>query len=371
LLLAGAFAALSFSLRYPGVFFVASIGLWYFVAFIAIRTKRSFLELLAVIVIPAATMFVIFYRNFAITGSLTGTGLATGDTSITQFLLEFVWAVAKLFGASDWGILAPMVTAAIIATILASAVPFVALRRGRLVDYFGGDPQLRAPMLSLSYIVVSFIGLAVLSLTAAAGYMNDRYLLPLLPFLIIWMAYAFRCASARWPDVHERILVKAVVATAFTFLIVGQLGVWQREWQWYQSDERVAVIGAALAEEWGDGSVYDYLRLRTSNRSPILAPNGQYLGMLLDRPVIGLAAPLYTNRVWDESTVWGLVESYNVAHVVLFPALFDVSSAWDSNREFFADLESGITPDWLKPVYQGENVVIYKAVGGPKEIHHE
>jgi hypothetical protein len=104
----------------------------------------------------------------------------------------------------------------------------------------------------------------------------------------------------------------------------------------------------------------DFLRNRTSDGSAIIEVNGQFLGVMLDRTVIGLPPARYSRRIWDERAILELVREYNVTLICLFAPFLDDLPREHRNIVFMADLAKGPLPDWLRLIFECETARIYE-----------
>jgi hypothetical protein len=134
---------------------------------------------------------------------------------------------------------------------------------------------------------------------------------------------------------------------------------------WYDGDVRIPTIRAALLEPLarpvGDAhTVGELLAQNASADSPLIETNGQYLGMLLRRPVVGMGETRFTKRVWNEEAVRSLARQFHVRYLVFFPTLFEPSAIENRNRVFSAALDRGSVPQWLEPVHVSPQVQVYR-----------
>ena len=350
----GLLATFAFTVRYQGLFFICALIAGFAIA--AVRTRRlaEVYDLIIVSIAPIAGVLVVFGRNFAIAGEITTNTYQSISQNLVGAMREFYWAVGKIVGIPQDG--AAVFILVIFLVVLGSigVIGFVSVFRT-------GAPKVRRMLVLVSglYIVITLAALLFFTLTRTAGFFNERYLFPLTPFAIliitcgsVWLAER----SAKTFTISYRFVA---TVTVIAILSLGQIQVLRNTLQWYNSDQPYNEITSAIEAPIGSETIRDLLARETSVDSPLLAPDGQYLGVILDRPVIGLPAPMYTDKIWDETEVLKIVKDYGVAYVVMFPELVFARPDWNKNRVFFYQLWSGKTPRWLYNVYRDESILVY------------
>jgi hypothetical protein len=361
LLGAGAFAALAFVVRYPGVFFIAALGLVFGVRLLRRRDARSLRECVLVLAIPAATALALVLYNLAVTDRLSGNP-PTHDGAAPLHLVKFLyWSIAKVFGFA-----APVAVSTLVLALLAlgtlGVLALVARRVWRPFRSAGeGEAFHVAWSLSLAYGAVTLAGLAYLGATAADWYLSDRYLTQLLPFVLVLVACAATWLLAdRRSD--ERVF-RVGGAVAFGLLaagfLLGQSRVVQAEREWYAADDRYRTMAAALESLHGGQTLLEYLQANVSERTPVLASEAELLGAILDRPVIGLPEDRFTDRTFDTAEVARLVRAYGVRFVLVFPRAHGPGSQVQANQPFMTQLLGRQVPPWLTLVSDQPALQVY------------
>ncbi|MBI3029542.1 MAG: glycosyltransferase family 39 protein [Candidatus Rokubacteria bacterium] len=373
---AGTVAGLAFTVRYQGVYYVISLGLFFLVRVIRQRDWQSARAL--ILATGPASVFVValFLRNLVLTGKLTGTMLP-GDP-LMELHRTVGWALGGIFGFTKSGLLggsAPEVAFVIVAAAgLVGGVCWI----GRLkID----RSALRAALaethvsLSLAYMAVSIILMVQGARNYASGHISPRYLLALIPFGLLCLADGVRVIRFTPSRSRHAWAARLWVGAAVVTLLAGQVNVFHHHWRPLTQANPYRTIRDALEGPLAGEPLVLFLRQRVTTASPLLGNEAQMLGAVLDRPVLGLTQAAYTRRVWTDDQVRRLVASYGVAYVIFFPGLFDPTHPSDGNRPFFQQLERGDVPPWLVAVLAAPDVRLYRVdgaavAGSPGELVH-
>lgn len=348
LLAAGVCAAAGVAIRYPGVFFVLSLAAYYFFAWMRAGTAAGFLRLACVSLPPGFMAIGLIARNYALSGTIGGAAVIDSERGFADLLRNAYWATGKIAGFESGPVPGWIVLLGLAFLVVLSLA--AVLKRVSRATTFGSSALLESQAFHcIIYITVTLLALSLLGVTRTTGYLNERYLFPLVPFAIILFATVLsaRSASGETVEIRGDARLSIGLVLAGLLLTAGQVNVLVAERNWHSGLTRNEVMLAALDSRLDSGRLFDYLRREISDDSPLLAPEGQALGFLLERPVVGLTSSLYSDRPWTEDRVRALVQQYGIGHVIFFPGLFDASGKADANRIFFADLDNGFEPSWL------------------------
>jgi 4-amino-4-deoxy-L-arabinose transferase-like glycosyltransferase len=369
LIATGLFAALAYLTRYSGICLVAALGLIAGLRWLRAPSWRLFFDALKVALLPSVVVALMLVRNYVFTGSASGGPAVSFDLPVVDTLRTYYWSVAKLFGFDASSKVQPFVLPAVLAlggiTIARLAVSLAAWRKRVPAPPDSADlPRQSALVLVTTYTVLSLLLITLLAVTRYPEFVNDRYLVPLWPCGVLVFLFALPPGTP-WVGAKLRRMAGPAFALVTVLLLVGQGAVVARELSWYDGDQRIPSIRAALAEPLaapvGDARTVGELLSQTANaESPLIETNGQYLGMLLRRPVVGMGETRFTKRVWDEAAVRSLGRQFNVRYLVFFPTLFDPSAIENRNRVFSAALHRGSVPPWLEPVHVSPRVQVYR-----------
>lgn len=369
LLATGLFVALAYLTRYSGLCLVAALAALVGLRWLRAPSRTLFSDAIAAALLPCVVVALMLWRNYAFTGSASGGPVVGFDPPVLDTLKTYYWSVAKLFGfdahSSVQVIALPALLALAGIAIARLVVAFTSHRaRVRAPLDPADQPRRGAVVLAATYLAFSIALITLLALTRYPEFVNDRYLVPLWPFTVLIFLFALPPGMS-WVSARLKPVAVPAFALLTALLMVGQYAVVARELSWYDGDVRIPTIRAALAEPLeapiGEAhTVGELLEQNASADSPLIETNGQYLGMLLRRPVVGMGETRFTRRVWDEEGVRSLARQFHVRYFVFFPTLFDPSAIENRNRVFSAALHRGSVPRWLEPVHVSPHVQVYR-----------
>jgi len=358
---AGTVAGLAFTVRYQGVYYLISLGLFFLLRVTRARDRQSVRALM--LVAGPASVFVValFVRNHLLIGKLVT--LIPEDRSLLDVLRTFAWGLGELLGFTRSGLLGGGVPEVMfVIVVVAGLVGGVcwagrfALDRTALVAALGG-PHIS---LSLAYVTTSIILMVQGAQNYATGHISPRYLLALIPFGLLCLPDGLPLVrltpSRAW---HARA-VRLWWGVAALALVAGQVNVFHHHWRLLHQANPYRTMADALQRPVANESLLQFLRDRVTTASPLLGNEAQLLGAVLDRPVLGLPRAGYTRKVWTDDQVRGLVAAYGVDYVVFFPGLFNPSDPQDRNRPFFRELTRGSVPPWLVAILLAPDVRLYR-----------
>lgn len=364
LLLAGAFAAAALAMRYQAVFYLAALGIWSLVRLL--RRERGTLgkavaDAVVLLALPAVATLLIFGRNIALLGAAGGGPIDTVRAGLggLDLVRAVYWAANDLSGFLLTGPGAAELVAAAGVALLALGL-FLA-RRSRPSLAFSHAPdhvRVSVVLFVLLYVAVAVAGVIYLAATRAGAYLQGRYFVPLLPFVVIaWIVFLDRLRSLRG---REFAAVAAGLVLLHAGLLLAQVSV-ARQWlDDVRADRRIEVIRAALKAPVDGVPLKEYLQRRVTASAPVFAESGQHLWLLLERPVLAPAGAGFSKRRWTVDEVRRMKKCYGVEYVIFFPPLFDVSLPQNANREIFAELSRGQVSPVLEPMLRTSDVQLYR-----------
>ena len=361
LVLAGVAAALAFATRYAGIFFIASIGLFYGLCFLLDKKRFSLADFIALMITPVLIVAAFFVNNYLRTGGLTGGADPHQGGSIGKVLDKLLTLVSKVFGFSDNGFMGAWPAEMLFLVFVLVSAVYLFIRRHDLKGFWSRlfvPNWHRASQLSLWYIVFTLGVLSFFGLTKLTAYLHPRYMIPLIPFAILVFA------EIRLPTLRGRgsttVLARVVVLCGIAAFLAGQLNVARAVWAKGTSDSLYLALTADLKTPMGSGTAGDFLRANSSLESPILANESQMLGYILERPVLGTSPANYSARIWDVAAIRRICKQYQVGYVVFFRDQFDKNNRSSANLQFLFALDSGQNPIWLDRVLETESLHLYR-----------
>ncbi len=364
----GATIALLF--RYTGMFMLAALTAYFVCESFVERSRRSLWDGGAALLVPGLVFGLMIARNLVYAGNLSG-GVASNETTpLIELLAATASAAVTISGFSTQSLPALLALAAIAALVAASLARAI-WQSARLVFGASRDAAHDAPsvavrltLLCLLYTAISVTGLIAIGSGREAGALVARYFYPLVPFVAIACAMAWRTPSGRPTDgssARRMVRSPAVVAFVAALVLAGQgRSLTQRIGAWRTALAANAVQVAAVAAPFDGMPLIE--TLRQPPQRPVLSSSSQVLGGLFDLPVLGLAPRIYSARRWTAEEVRALVEQYDVCHVLLYPR--DTEGAGDG-REFFRELREGRRPSWLEPLRSSPELSVFVVSSTP------
>jgi hypothetical protein len=369
LLATGLFVALAYLTRYSGLCLVAALAAMVGLRWLRAPSRRLFTDAIAAALLPSVVVALMLWRNYIFTGSASGGPVVGFDPPVLDTLRTYYWSVAKLFGFDAHSKVQYIALPALLALAgfgIARLVVAFTTHRARVgaPPDPADQPRRGAVVLAATYVTFSIALITLLAITRYPEFVNDRYLVPLWPFAVLMCLFALPPGFA-WVSARLKRTAVPAFAVVTLLLLVGQVAVVSRELSWYDGDVRIPTIRAALLEPLatpigGARTVGELLEQNASADTPLIETNGQYLGMLLRRPVVGMGETRFTKRVWDEQAVRELARQFHVRYLVFFPTLFEPSAIENRNRVFSAALDRGSVPRWLEPVHVSPHVQVYR-----------
>jgi hypothetical protein len=358
---AGTVAGLAFTVRYQGVYFIISLGLFFLLRVLHQRDWQSARALILAGGPASVLVLALFLRNHLLTGKLTG-GIA-GERSLLEVFRTIWWAFGEIFGFTKSGLLGGGVPELMLTAVIVVGLVGGVWQIGRLrIDW----SALRAALakihvsFSLAYLAVSVILMVLGARNYASGHINPRYLLPLIPFGLLCLAAGARLVRftprRSWHPRAARLWGAAAVIA----LMAGQVNVFDQHWHALTQTNPYRAMRDALQRPLAGEPLVHFLRDRVTAASPLLGNEAQLLGAVLDRPVLGLTRASYSRKVWTDDPVRQLVITYGVGYIVFFPDLFDPSDPENRNGPFFHQLKRGHVPPWLVAILVAPDVRLYR-----------
>jgi 4-amino-4-deoxy-L-arabinose transferase-like glycosyltransferase len=357
LLVAGAAAAGSILMRYSGVLWPAAAGLW--LLLVAVR-GRSWQPIRAAFIfgaLPALTTAALFLRNFLLTDRFSGGQFEYGGAGgVAVVMRHLLWDSNMVLGKTLR--LSPIVFAVVIGTLVLAA--FFAARRSR------PDEERHAAIgLAISSIAVLAVFLVGNAIESSLVFVDYRYWLPALPFLVILLSpVAHDAVGAMRARVSTSDAIwPATIVASCALLSISMLAALPDRWPIRTAHPTVAVVEQGLAERMPDGrTLRQTLAASESARKPLLASLEHRLSAQTGRAVVGLIDARYTKRLWTRGEVKQLVTTYGIEQVVFFPPGY-------ANQQFWNELLAGGVPPWLKLRYVSERVALYDVVPAQLREH--
>lgn len=360
-LLAGAAAAAALTIRYAGIFFVLSTLLVFFQDARRQRSRSPWLELGTFALAPLLTTLGFFWRNYSVVGDVRGGNVLYQDKTFGSVLGRVAKALQHLSGFTREGFeqfrpaeLSVMVLLPITVALLWWHRRSIQFDR-KLLRAACRDRSIR---IALSYVALGSILYLVVAWTTSMEF-EARMLVVLAPFVLLISGSLIRAVRLHTPG--ARRVVVGLVALWSVVFFVGQRQV--HAWQ-LSRPNLYLLVQEALTARFDHSSVGSFLRESTSTQHPLLGNEPQMLGAVLERPVVGLPPPNYSDRIWTVDAVRATIADYGIEHVVFMPRLQELPG---DRVRFFDDLANGVRPPWLRLIAREDRVQLFRvsALGNP------
>jgi hypothetical protein len=110
-------------------------------------------------------------------------------------------------------------------------------------------------------------------------------------------------------------------------------------------------------------TVEQWLRNRLAPEDVLVAANGQAVHHVLQRPVVALIDPQFSNRPVDEAAFHSLMTLYGARYLLVFPGADPLSVPEQILIPLLRNLVAGDSPQWLAPAVRTPNVAVYECAG--------
>lgn len=359
LLASGVLASCAVLMRYNGVLWPAAAGLCLALLALRQRSWRPIGLAFAFGALPAATTLALFWRNYLLSGRLSGGQFEYGGAAgIGEVIRRFYWGTDLLFGSL-------LATQPLVLGLLFGVLAVALWRAARSLQL----AQPRGLLIGFSLIgtAVTAAFLFANALRSSIVFVDYRYWMPSIPLMLILIGLAADGAvtKLRSGAIGRAALWPAIVALSASAFIVSTAIALVRGWPLTQPHPATLVVRDALTERLPDGRTLGALLSGSADSPHLLLTNEERrLGFVRRIAVVGLPIARYTQHVWTSDNVAALVKNVGVSHVLFFPGTYEA----EFKNPFYVDLRDGRVPDWLKVSYRGQQAVLYEVV--PEKLGH-
>jgi hypothetical protein len=207
-------------------------------------------------------------------------------------------------------------------------------------------------LLALTYLACLFYA----GLKSVIDYGDPRYIAPVLPILLLLLAFALQAKIVVASDVAQRL---SVLAFAVCLVLYGYLNLLI-----LRSTQTAGwlPVAAALDTKASDGRpsravVQDIVGIN----GVVIANSGQTVGHLLERRTISLVGAHFSTIEWDERSVLDVVRRFNAKAVVVYAPTRE--DEWNDGgvipSAFVRRLAQGDAPTWLHLQHRTETLLVY------------
>ena len=178
-----------------------------------------------------------------------------------------------------------------------------------------------------------------------------RYYLPVYPVILVSVA-AFSLSRTRPQYLAATVVVAAILAIQGRSML---------------APVPVAAVSdkmrTMLEQETAPGvPIGQWLQKNTRPGDSIVAVNGQMLHHFVQRPVISVIEPIYSNRAFDQDAFQGLMRERHSRFLVVMP---DASPSDVPEQEaipFLHNLATGTVPSWLTPAARTPSLAVFECL---------
>ena len=349
-------AALSFTIRYVGIFLILSLIL-YFVYKCFIKKERfSITNLFLFSFVPIITVITIFSRNYLIVGSIRGSSRHLTEQSFTDAILSIYSAFCSLSGFSKSRFIAfdlPSILIFIAAFIFVSLLILYTKKHVHNINSQNDTPSLPFIKFVFIYVIVSILFLIYFNI-ASIEPLETRYIVPLIPMFTIIIANMFH-SLRKYKYLNSKIISTCIYIIIIAFLF-GQTNV-------YASLEKTITynnydkIYDAIKGSGSSAKLRLFISEIIKRKKLLLGNHPEVLENILNIPVIGLSNRSFNQHEWPLTEVVKIIKKYKIDYVLFFPRLFIGSK---DDHIFFYSLKNNKIPHWLKERYKDDSVILFE-----------
>lgn len=344
----GAAAGAAYWLRYAGLFPVPVAAIYILWRW---RRNRATLPWAAAGLLAAGVLILpIQIRNIVYTGSWRGGFAGAAGHKLSVVLGEAVKSFYHLvFGAGAPVRLDIWIGAFALSLLLLCffAIPALRSAQSRAAWRF---PPGALPWIGL--LVAAYLGGILLTALSSIAMGLARYFMPLYPLLLACFAGAVSPLAVGKRYVAVATMALAVVVIQSRSLAIGP------------TPARHEVVRGALQQETPGGmTVEQWLRDRLAPEDVLVSVNGQAVHHVLQRPVVALIDPQYSNRPVDEAALHSLMALYGARYLLVFPGADPILAPEQNSIPFLRNLAARDSPQWLSPAVRTPNVAVYECTG--------
>jgi hypothetical protein len=339
----GAAVGVSYWLRYAGIFLVPVAAVYIVWRW---RRNRATLPWAAAGLLAAGLLIVpIQVRNIVYTGSWRGGFTSGAGHKLSLVLGEAVKSFYHLvFGAGVPVRLDIWIVAFGLSLLL---LCFLSIRQRRTAWKF---PSGALPWIGL--LVAAYLGGILLTALTSISMELMRYFMPVYPLLLACFAGAVSPLAVGKRYAAVAIMVLAVVVIQGRSLAI------------VPTPPRHVIVREILRQRTPDGiTVEQWLRNRLAPQDVLVAVSGQALHYVLQRPVVAVIYPEYSNRPVDAAAFHSLMALYGARYLLVFPGADPIFAPEQNLIPFLRSLAAGDSPPWLSPAIRDPSVAIYECAG--------
>jgi len=341
----GITAAASYWVRYAGLPLIP-VALLYLI-WRTWQTRGTLLRAIFAGLATAVSAAVIPLRNILLTGSWQGGFTAGGHsprivaTETVKAWYHIVFGDRVVARVDGWSVLA---------FVSLATIAYLAFRAWRTEPAAAVPRHLPAAAAWIGTLIVAYSGGIVLAALHSIAFDLARYYLPVYPVILTSVA-AFSLARERRQYVAVALLFTAIMAIQGRSLLVTGSG-------------GVDTMRTVLGEEADTGiSMGEWLRANTRPGDSIVSVDGQMLQYLVQRPVVSIIEPMYSDRATNEAAFRALMRGFHARFLVVIANTSKFKAPEQEAIPFLRDLAAGKRPAWLTPASRTPDLAVFECSG--------
>ena len=350
-------AALSYTIRYVGIFFILSLIIYFIYKYLKNRNRDSSTNIMIISLIPTVSVVATILRNYLVVGSIRGSSRYLPESTITDTIYGIYSAFCGFSGFSKKALFSFNIPSLLIAISVFIFIFLLSIfiRNGFKEKLFvhNNTPRILFIKFLFIYIMVTFVILTYFNIKSIEP-IEKRYLVPLVPMITIIIAEIFH-SLRKYKIISTKKLFIGIYFIIFAFLS-GQTNVYSTI-EKRKKNNYFNIIYEALKGPDTSENLKVFINEIIKNEKIVLGNATEYLGNILNVPVIGLTSRTYHKGNWSFREVHYTIRKFKIEYVIFFPKLFNLTK---NDNLFYYELKMHNTPIWLKKEYGDNNVVLFK-----------
>lgn len=361
IVLAGLLAALSYWVRYAGLFLMAALVLYLAARAIADRRRRRLQDLLLFSLASAPLTVFLMLRNISLVGSFKGGNTKLLSKPLGLLASEAAFAAFQFLLGPNFrkkDLLAPgLLEIAFGLALLAAGAALVFLIHRhwrRMLPRRPGAPL----VLCATYVCVYIAAILYAGKVTPISSEDPRMYYPILPVALLTLASCVP-SIAQVPIPGRRALVMGMYAALLLHACLSFRSLVRYRDRPNQSERIAAWLHEPVSEGlslkgWLDGAI--------PAESAILATEGQACGYVLKRGVVSLLERHYCTQSWGDQELRAAARAFRAPLLILFRESPTMHSLADDSP-LIADLLQERPPAWMKLAARSASCLVYRLHG--------
>ncbi|MFO1217419.1 MAG: glycosyltransferase family 39 protein [Burkholderiaceae bacterium] len=357
---AGIAFGLAYLVRYAAMFFI--VGLVFVLIRHLLSSDRSMAKRYAIaLTVAGVAVLGGIARNIVLVGNWRGGNDKIVSNPISLVLVETVRGVNRLFLGPGSGVAGgTLFPRAVLLMSFAFGVAWLARHCVRKAS-LGRLAMLRNETASVGFdwslLALAYIaGLIYAWLKSVISIGEERYLVPLLPLLLLLLGLTVQKLLSAAPERSRRLALLAFTISSILYVYLNLLIL-----QLPQQPGWLPIAASLDARSTDGKSVRTAVYELTGADGTVMANSGQAIGYLLGRRTVSLVGPHFSSMEWTEQSMRETARRFGVRAIVIYaPTGDDRSTDGDViPSTFVKSLAQGDAPPWMRLEYRASNFSVY------------